>query len=157
MSTATSGTASRSRHPATTQPTGERPGKAIEEGIDGNGERNRRAIPAEGDFERVDEHGGHGGDPGREYDGETGHSEDDPGIVQPGRAVMVHPLDSFLTPGGCVMIVDRSINSVVKKSTHAPAGRPCRTPSNMHVRKRRSGAGLLLTLARRSAPSKLSR
>ena len=74
------------------QPPGERPGQAIEEDIDGDGERNRGAIPAEGDFERVDEHGGHGGDPGCQYDGEAGHGQDDPGIVQPGQAVMVHPV-----------------------------------------------------------------
>ena len=66
------------------QPPGERPGEAIEEDIDGDGERNRRAIPAEGDFERVDQHGRHRGDAGREHDGEAGHSENDPGIVGPG-------------------------------------------------------------------------
>ena len=80
------------------QPPGEGPGQAIEEDVDGDGERNRRAIPAEGDFQRVDEHGGHGGDPGRQHDGEAGHGEDDPGIVQPGRAVGVHRVHSFLAP-----------------------------------------------------------
>ena len=126
-----------------------------------DGECNRRAIPAKGDFERVDEHGRHGGDPGRHHHGEAGHGEDHPGIMEPGGARLVHRGHSLCNGpyfhGSNNLEVDRSVIEGHKKTIHRSAGLPCNTPSNIMVMNRRSGAGLLLTLARRSAPSKLVR
>jgi hypothetical protein len=62
------------------QAAGERSRQAIQQHVDGD--RERGPIPAELDFQRVDEDGGHRGDAGRHEHGQTGDGENHPAIVQ---------------------------------------------------------------------------
>src|SRR5262245_31561121 len=57
-------------------------GQAIQDHVDGHRECDRGPIPAKLDFQRVDEHGGHGGDACRHEHSQTGDGENHPVIVQ---------------------------------------------------------------------------